>query len=684
VCGILGLIVPEKSYVSPALLNLITSTLFKLSESRGKEASGLAIMSKNQITVFKRNISACSLLEHRKYKELFQQRKIGAISQKKKWFFLKPMALIGHSRLVTTGNQEYHHNNQPVIKQGVIGIHNGIIVNYQELWQKYRDIQQEYDVDSEIIFCLIRKFYSESNSLINGVQKTFDLIEGVASIAGIFEDLDYLLLATNNGSLYYCRSTSGKPYVFASERYMLKKLIKKRGLASFFKDYEIQHIKPGRGCLINLKKLDQIDFDLKESVGASEEIGTLNLGRTIVDILPFGESGKAIDESDGIVADVRYSSIESMFPYDEAVFDGIKRCNKCILPYTMPYIEYNEERICNYCRNYSIRVPKGKNFLFELSDRARSKSGEIDCLVGVSGGRDSTYALHYIKKVLKLNPAAYTYDWGLVTDLARRNISRICGKLGVEHILVSADIRKKRDFIRKNVEAWLRKPELGIIPLFMAGDKHYFYYAKKVKQQLGVKLIMFGENMLEKADFKAGFAGGIPENIDEDHVYTMSVINKLRMLFYYGRNFITNSAYLNSSLIDTMTAYACYYLMNRDYVNIYRYIPWIEEKVVSTIVKEYDWELAEDTKATWRIGDGTASFYNYIYYTIAGFTENDAIRSNQIREGMVSRNRALSLVKEENRPRFQSIKWYLDTIGMGWKFEEVLNRINSVPKLYAV
>ena len=64
-------------------------------------------------------------------------------------------------------------------------------------------------------------------------------------------------------------------------------------------------------------------------------------------------------------------------------------------------------------------------------------------------------ALHLIKTELKLNPVAYTYDWGMITDLGRRNISRFCAKLGVENIIVAADIRKKRDYIRKNLLAYI-------------------------------------------------------------------------------------------------------------------------------------------------------------------------------------------------------------------------------------
>ena len=50
---------------------------------------------------------------------------------------------------------------------------------------------------------------------------------------------------------------------------------------------------------------------------------------------------------------------------------------------------------------------------------------------------------------LKMKPVSYTYDWGMVTDLGRRNISRVCSKLGIENIIVAADIEMKRKNIRK-------------------------------------------------------------------------------------------------------------------------------------------------------------------------------------------------------------------------------------------
>ena len=192
-------------------------------------------------------------------------------------------------------------------------------------------------------------------------------------------------------------------------------------------------------------------------------------------------------------------------------------------------------------------------------------------------------------------------------------------------------------------------------------------------------VIFLCENLLERTDFKTGFAG-LKQYFDANFVYTQSLANKLKLIYFYGKQYLTNVAYINSSMIDTLFAYLYYYFTDRDYYNLFKYIPWDEKKIITTLREEYNWDLADDTLSTWRIGDGTASFYNYIFYTMAGFTENDTFRSNQIREGIITQEEALTLVKKENEPRFESIKWYCDTIGVD--FEETINKINWAPKLY--
>jgi hypothetical protein len=268
----------------------------------------------------------------------------------------------------------------------------------------------------------------------------------------------------------------------------------------------------------------------------------------------------------------------------------------------------------------------------------------------------------------------------MVTDLARRNIARVCGKLGVENIIVAADIHWKRKNINKNITAWLKKPHLGMVPLFMAGDKYFYYYTNKVKKQNNIKLNIWGINPLENTDFKTGFAG-ISPNFNKERIFSLRLRDQIKLFSFVAKNVLNSSGYLNQSVLDSIgSIFSRYFNPKSDYYHLFDYYKWDEEEIENLIKNEYEWELAVDTSTTWRIGDGTASFYNYIYYTVAGFSEYDTFRSNQIREGALTREKALKIVNEENKPRYETMKWYLEIVGLN--FQDVIKVINNIQKLY--
>jgi len=585
---------------------------------------------------------------------------------------LSPIAIIGHSRLVTNGAMEIHDNNQPVIKNGIVGIHNGIVVNDTALWQQFPELQRDYEVDTEIILALIHKFYLETRNPIQAIRMTYQLLEGTASIAVLFDDLNILVLTTNNGSLYLTSDTMHQTHLFASEHYILHTLLQKGTLRRHLKGATIQHIEPGTGWVIDLATNQAMEFSLSTTVPLPEITFQQEKPLDIDEILPSSPSIPPFPPT------ILPKSMFTRFTIDVDRIKAIRRCARCLLPETMPFIEFDESGICNYCQNYHQIEVFGEETLMEFAEQHRSKNGRPDCIVTFSGGRDSSFGVHYMKNVLGMHPITYTYDWGMVTDLARRNQSRVCGKLRVEHILVSADIRRKRENIHKNVMAWLKRPDLGTVPLFMAGDKQYFYYANKLRKQTGVETVILCENPLESTKFKYGFCNVSPPFAS--HTHTLPLTSKFKMAAYYGKQYLLNPAYINGSILDTIGAFASYYFIPHNYLNLFDYLKWDEYHIVSTLRAEYDWEIAPDTSTTWRIGDGTAAFYNYIYYAVAGFTENDTFRSNQIREGMLSRKQALEMIYDENQPRFEALQWYCDTIHID--LVSTLERINSIPKLY--
>ncbi len=602
-CGIFGLI--SESSINKKHLK----TLVDHSRQRGRDSSGFVVAQNSVYKVYRADYDLKKLLKK-----------------------IRPFAsnlVLGHSRLITNGL----HDNQPVVRNGICVLHNGIIVNDEEIWNKI-SIERQFRIDTEVIAAITSEHLANSEDLEALPEKIFSFCRGVVSSAIAIPSIGKIVLLSNNGSLYVGNSENGT--YFSSENYPL--------------------------AVIGCRNITQVN------------------GKGHIFEIPVSSNVTIKDDNirtEDLIPQFKYiASEEKILEYKKP---NLKRCTKCVLPETMPFISFDSKGVCNYCRNYELRNnPKPKDELFKLVEPYRRSKG-VDCIVPFSGGRDSCYGLHLIVNELEMNPVTYTYDWGMVTDLGRRNISRMCAALGVENIIIADDISKKRRNIALNLKAWLKFPHLGMISIFTAGDKHFFRHVETVKKQTGVNLNLWSINPLEVTHFKAGFLGVKP-NFEEKRVYMHGISKQLRYQYLRFKAMMESPGYFNRSLWDTISGEYYRSLTEKsDYYHVFDYWRW-EEPLIDETLATYDWEIAPDTNTTWRIGDGTAAFYNYIYYTVAGFTEHDTFRSNQIREGQITRDEALELVEDENRPRYTNLRWYLDTLGMD--FTEVIKVINSIPKLY--
>jgi len=673
-CGIYGIITKSKSNYDNLFLKKSLSSLAKLAESRGKDSSGLCCLNNqnNSFDIIKGPIPVSELLKRSRVNSTLDSIFSSVNDSQVKLVF-------GHARLVTNGTQLEDSNNQPVLKDDIICIHNGIVVNVDELWDIHPSLTRENEIDTEVLPALVRMELSKGSSIEYSVKNTLDKVIGTASIAMTFTDLNKFVLATNNGSLYVIFNSD--ILYFASEKAMLNRLIRKEMLNENVGDFNFFQLKANSLLVLDLQDFtpeismfSEIQGKAKvkeyaETKRAWRKYGEHSYNKqisTVLDLNRIHLSPNAQKEKELLI-----------YPLDK--IKELRRCTNCILPETFPFIVFDTKGMCNYCKNHKKKNnAKSLDELKKLVEPFKKKDGSPDCLIPLSGGRDSTYVLHFLKKELGLNVITYTYDWGMVTDLARRNIARICGKLGVENIIVAADMHWKRENIRKNITAWLRNPELGMIPLFMSGDKFFFYYAHKIKKQLNIDLEIWGVNDLENTNFKTGFAGLSPQ-FNKERIYSISYFNQMKLFCFVAKNLLQSPGYINQSIMDSLGSFASrYFTPKTDYYHFFDFITWDEENINRTIIDNYGWETSVDTKSTWRIGDGTASFYNYIYTLVAGFSENDTFRSNQIREGMITREQALAFVYDENKPRYNSLKWYLEIIGLD--YESTIMKINNMPR----
>lgn len=636
-CGIFGVLCSSPRPDDRALARDLALALLRHSETRGREAAGIAVHDGAQIHVLKQGGSVADFLANPKLHAILADAVARAGDK---------LAITGHSRLATNGAQSNGDNNQPVITRGAVALHNGIVVNDAALAAKHPLAPRAGELDSEVLAAFVRERLDATGDLVAAARGAFAELEGSASIAMLFQDLDALLLATNTGSLF--QITGEHLTLFASERFILQRVVEDTQVSARLGTLKIEQVRAGHALILALDGSARTAFELGASSPAAPRIG------------PNGHAIEIVDHSSRV--------------------DRLRRCARCILPETYPFMDFDAAGVCRYCRAWKKIEPKGAEALRRAVEPYRSKDGSPDVIVAFSGGRDSSYGLHYVKTVLGMNPIAFTYDWGMVTDLARRNCARVCGKLGIEHIIRSADITAKRRYVRKNIEAWLKKPELGMVTLLMAGDKEFYAHARQLRKETGIQLVIFCTgNLIEEAPYKTGLMGFRQD--DDNMVLThMTRRNKLAMLWYYAKNYAKNPAYINESILDTANAYWQTFVVKDDFLYLYHYLPWSEDEIVGTIRREYDWEVATDTQTTWRIGDGTAAFYNYIYGTIAGFTEDEAMLSNMVREGYLTRDEAIARGREYSKPRWASIREYAQLVG--FSAEEALAVINAAPKLY--
>tara|TARA_B100000212_G_scaffold338448_1_gene314984 strand:+ start:1090 stop:2934 length:1845 start_codon:yes stop_codon:yes gene_type:complete len=613
-CGIVSIFTLNDSfYVDKDQFNLLAKSIVR----RGSDSSGVFSSSKNLNSIEVINKPITNLIG-----ELNNSKNISILA--------------GHSRLKT--NSEYAY--QPFKGEDLTILHNGIILNYIQLW-KDLGLTSKYGLfDTPIIAAFVNAKLKNGISFDEACNQFLDKVEGTVSAIVISLKLGKIALISNCKSLYYSPLNNNDQVIsVASERYILEKNLKVNALQV-------------NGC---------ITFDVDKSHSNIE----------IIDHNKKKSTSKLL---------VELSSNHGLSKILECQPVKLKRCTKCILPSTMPFIDFDSNGVCNYCTTYKKRISKDNlKSLSNLISNYRKSDNSPDCIVPFSGGRDSSYALHILVNELGLRPITYTYDWGMITDLGRRNISLMCSKMNVENIIVAANISRKRSFIRKNLSAWLKKPHLGMISLLTSGDKHFFRFIEDIKKETGISLNIWGINPLEITHFKSGFLGIEPTFVSKT-VYNNGLVSQLRYQYKRFKQIIKNPYYLNSSIPDTL--YGEYWRSvhkKSDYYSLFDFYPWVE-KDVEAVLNEYNWERAPDTKSSWRIGDGTAAFYNYVYYLVAGFTEHDTFRSNQIREGQITRDEALKIVAIENQPRFPNIKWYLDSLDID--FKDAITRVNKIPRLY--
>ena len=314
------------------------------------------------------------------------------------------------------------------------------------------------------------------------------------------------------------------------------------------------------------------------------------------------------------------------------------RCTQCLMPETYPGITFDEEGVCNHCREYVKPEPLGVD---EFLQKVHSREGkDFDCILGISGGKDSSYVA-YLTKKLGLCALAVSYDFPFMVDLARDNIKTVCGKLGIELLVVKS---------RNNFEYGLMHNHL--MSLAATGTTwgqcmfcHYGIEAVlyETAKSRGIPFILSGVThsetwwnpgsrlgLLAKRLKKLPLAEQIRFGVYQSKAYLGLVDQRLQ--FPLSGNHPLNAYGHASAPVD-----------GPETIRVFDYIDWDQELIERTLREETGWQKPSKD-LSWRYDCILEPLLDYTFKKEFGISSAGLYICGLIRAGKVTREEALKMI----------------------------------------
>ncbi|HEX9934609.1 MAG TPA: hypothetical protein VGB38_05370 [bacterium] len=326
------------------------------------------------------------------------------------------------------------------------------------------------------------------------------------------------------------------------------------------------------------------------------------------------------------------------------------RCNSCILIETYPGIEFNDKGQCTYCASHTRKQYHGEEVLRRILERQRSKNQPYDAVVGISGGRDSAYVLHYLVRVAKMKVLGYFLDNGLVPDTAIQNLKNMTEALGVDMVVERNSMLKP--CLKNNFEAWIKKPNLSFIMLTCTICNGGIEIGlRKTAKKRGISLVVTGAGGVEEAHFKNALVHMGTHKQRKNHLsLILGILNdifrnptyckKPPCLYAEGRTFLYQ--YLPWPIVQRV------FYSGQTKIDFFDYIPFDEKEIHRVIETELNWHKMANVASPWRFDCKLAFLKNWMFMELFNFSEKDDLFSSMIREGLMTREQALTRVVRDN------------------------------------
>lgn len=320
------------------------------------------------------------------------------------------------------------------------------------------------------------------------------------------------------------------------------------------------------------------------------------------------------------------------------------------MPDNYPGITFNENGICNYCNTYKeAEYLDYKDLKAKIESYRKTKkdiNDNYDCVLAFSGGRDSSFLLYYLAKVLNLRVIAYSADNGFIPEQTKLNMKNMCEIVKAKLVIEKHEYLKK--CLKYHMSAWMHRPSAAMIGMLCTGcrlgmDVGTFNFARINR----IPVVISGGTPFEGQNYKTNLLKTNPNG------GTSSLA--LGYLFQIMGNpkWIMNAC---SVITQCKEFYYHYYLGRKKFSEklglfivspYYTHIRWKEDEIIATIKKELNWKEHPGTQSTWRGDCDIALLKLYLYNKTIGVNDKVDGLSSLIRDGQISREEALKRLKKE-------------------------------------
>lgn len=320
------------------------------------------------------------------------------------------------------------------------------------------------------------------------------------------------------------------------------------------------------------------------------------------------------------------------------------RCSACVMPTSPAGGAVNEAGECFWCQsNFPNYTTKGEERLREIIERSKSDAGAADCLVGLSGGKDSSFVVMEMKRKYGLRVEAFTYVHGGLTDFALDNARKVARVLDVKHHIVSLPDDKHLKLFKAYFEAWIASEDPVAAAMTCVACKHLHYLGTRLAAERKIPLMVWAESPLETPPF-------LPtQSNHEQRAQPKGIVHLSTLL---AGNIIRHRRFRRAFLGDIATnAIGCLsfrpegaFLGRRfpgvKHVQYFDYCDWNGTDMVAELKESADWSVPGTVVSDWHSDCRFNVFKEYMFQKMLGASYTDAFLSNQVRHGLITRAEA--------------------------------------------